>query len=64
VPRGIYVPLPSREREALFTLADNEWRSPREQAAKILVEGLRKAGALPTEPTPITGPLAAVEAGK
>jgi hypothetical protein len=47
--RGIYVPLPSREREALLELADSEWRSPREQAAKFVVEGLRQAGALPSD---------------
>ena len=51
VPRGIYVPLPPQAREALFDWTDNEWRSPREQAAKFVVEGLRSAGALPTEQT-------------
>ena len=61
--RGIYVPLPSREREALFALADSEWRSPREQAAKFLVESLRAAGALPVDqPTNDSRPAAAVEA--
>jgi hypothetical protein len=49
MPRGIYVPLPSREREALFDLADQEWRSPREQAAKFVVDGLKAAGVLATD---------------
>ena len=51
LPRGIYVPLPPQAREALFDWADSEWRSPREQAAKFLVESLRAAGALPAEQT-------------
>jgi hypothetical protein len=61
--RGIYVPLPSREREALFALADSEWRSPREQAAKFVVESLRAAGALPADsPATDPRPTATVEA--
>ena len=49
--RAIYVPLPNEEtRRALIQLAEHEWRNPREQAAKLLVEGLRRAGVLPDEP--------------
>ena len=61
--RGIYVPLPPKEREALFDLADSEWRSPREQAAKIIADALRATGALPAEHPPATdsGPSAALE---
>ena len=46
MPRGIYVPLPDEEREALFDLADREWRRPVDQAIKLISDGLRNAGAL------------------
>jgi len=46
VPRGIYVPLPETEREALFDLADREWRRPVDQAIKLISDGLRNARAL------------------
>ena len=46
MPRGIYVPLPDSEREALFDLADREWRRPVDQAIKLISDGLRSAGAL------------------
>ena len=46
MPRGIYVPLPDSEREALFDLADREWRRPVDQAIKLISDGLRTAGAL------------------
>jgi hypothetical protein len=49
VSRGIYVPLPEPEREALFDLADREWRRPVDQAVKLISDGLRQTGALPTE---------------
>ena len=49
VPRGIYVPLPDQEREALFDLADHEWRRPVDQAIKLISDGLRQAGALPID---------------
>ncbi len=56
MPRGIYVPLPDQEREALFDLADREWRRPVDQAIKLISDGLRTAGALTaeqkTEPAP------------
>ena len=47
MPRGIYVPLPDSEREALFDLADREWRRPVDQAIKLISDGLRREGALP-----------------
>jgi hypothetical protein len=50
--RGIYAPIPTVAREALYELAEREWRDPREQAAKLIVEGLERAGALPRIPTP------------
>ncbi len=43
MPRGIYVPLPDQEREALFDLADREWRRPVDQAIKLISDGLREA---------------------
>ncbi len=46
MPRGIYVPLPESEREALFDLADREWRRPRDQAIKLISDGLRREGAV------------------
>jgi hypothetical protein len=46
VPRGIYVLLPDQEREALFDLADREWRRPRDQASKLISDALRTVGAL------------------
>ena len=46
MPRGIYVPLPESEREALFDLADREWRRPVDQAIKLISDGLRRDGAL------------------
>ena len=46
MPRGIYVPLPESEREALFDLADREWRRPVDQAIKLISDGLRRERAL------------------
>ncbi len=45
--RPIYVPLPDDQtRRALVNVAKREFRDPRAQAAKFIVEGLRRAGAL------------------
>ena len=44
--RNIYVPLSDPAREALYELAEREWRHPKEQASKLLIEGLRRAGVL------------------
>ncbi len=50
--RPIYVPLPDdRTRRALVNIAEREFRDPRAQAAKFIVEGLQRAGAL-TEDQP------------
>ena len=54
VPRGIYVPLPDPEREALFNLADRQWRRPVDQAIKLIADGLRREGALPVADPVIT----------
>jgi hypothetical protein len=50
-PSNVYVPLPSSAADALRELARREFRHPRDQAQKLLVEGLRRAGALPAEPS-------------
>jgi len=42
VRNGIFIPLLDEHREALIDLADREWRRPVDQAAKILIEGLRR----------------------
>ncbi len=45
--RPIYVPLPDEQtRRALVNVAESEFRDPRAQAAKFIVEGLKRAGAL------------------
>ena len=49
MPRGIYVPLPETEREALFNLADREWRRPVDQAIKLISDGIRRERALHEE---------------
>jgi hypothetical protein len=42
----MYLPLTERERAALRALAQTEDRDPRYQAARIVREALREAGAL------------------
>jgi len=42
VRNGIFIPLLDEHCEALFDLADREWRRPVDQAAKILIEGLQQ----------------------
>ena len=45
--RPIYVPLPDEQtRRALVNIAEREFRHPRAQAAKFIVEGLKRAGVL------------------
>jgi hypothetical protein len=50
--RNLYVPLPAPAREALFRLAGQEWRNPKEQAALLLTEALRAHGALSDDTAP------------
>lgn len=53
--RGIYVPVSDpAARRALVNLAEREMRDPRDQAAFLILEGLRAAGALP-EPNHAAG---------
>jgi hypothetical protein len=47
--KGIYVPLYTREREALIKFAMREDRDPRVQAARFIREGLKAAEALPVK---------------
>jgi hypothetical protein len=49
--RAIYVPLSSPLRRALVNLAESEYRDPRDQAAYLILEGLRQRGALPESTT-------------
>jgi hypothetical protein len=64
-PRSFYVPLAGNAAEALRELSRREFRHPREQAALFVVEGLRRAGALPSDQADTdSGPTAALEAVK
>ena len=62
MPSSVYVRLPEQAREALYELADREWRDPRDQAAKLVIEGLRRAGALSEDARQTTAPAGPVEA--
>jgi hypothetical protein len=42
--RSIYVPLPEGAGDRLRELARRELRDPREQAAWLILDGLRRAG--------------------
>jgi hypothetical protein len=45
--RAVYVPLQADVKDALLTLAEREARDPRRQAARLVQEGLIRAGVLP-----------------
>ena len=47
--RALYVQLPEPARDALLQLALREYRHPRDQAAVLLLDGLRRAGLLTRE---------------
>jgi hypothetical protein len=48
--RGIYVPVSDPvARRALVNLAERELRDPRDQAAVLVLEGLRQRGLLPDQ---------------
>jgi len=59
--RSIYVPLPEGAADRLRELARRELRDPREQAAWLILDGLRRAG-LPVNVSPHDR--AAMAAGK
>ena len=44
--RAVYVPLRADVKDALLTLAEREARDPRRQAARLVQEGLIRAGIL------------------
>jgi hypothetical protein len=47
--QSIYRRLPSDARDALVRVAGQQFRSPDDQAALYVVEGLKRAGALPVD---------------
>jgi hypothetical protein len=49
--RSVYVPLRADMKDALLTLAEREDRDPRRQAARLVQEGLERAGVLPITTT-------------
>jgi hypothetical protein len=46
LPRAVHIPLPDDVADALYELSRRQYRHPRQQAAYLLVEGLRRAGVL------------------
>jgi len=63
VQRKIYVMLDPREAGALLDLCQREDRYPQQQAARLIREGLTRAGALPADQSATDSrPAAAVEA--
>jgi hypothetical protein len=50
----MYLDLPESVSDALVNLALSEWRRPRDQATKLLIESLERAGALPKEVSDLT----------
>jgi hypothetical protein len=44
--RWVHVELDERTLEALHVLADRELREPRQQARALILEGLRRSGAI------------------
>ena len=61
----LFIPLQRREFEALFRLAENEYRDPRQQAVVIIRQELERRGMLPQaqpiEPDPRAEALARVK---
>ena len=52
--RAVYVPLRADVKDALLTLAEREARDPRRQAARLLQEGLVRAGVLTDDESRLT----------
>jgi hypothetical protein len=48
--RAVYVPMPPPVKDALYRLAGQELRDPRQQARLLVEEALRRRGVLPAEP--------------
>ncbi len=53
-PRNLYVKLPGDVADALYRVADRQWRHPKDQAGLLIADGLRQLGELPNERTVIT----------
>jgi hypothetical protein len=53
--RAIYVPLPERVASKLRGLARREYRDTHVQATVLIVDGLRRAGLDPAQPTDAPG---------
>lgn len=49
----LFIPLQRKEFEALFRLAENEYRDPHQQAAAIIHKELVRCGLLPAESEPL-----------
>ena len=47
--RWVHVELDEQALKALWSLADRELREPRQQARALILDGLRRAGAIPDE---------------
>jgi len=60
--RAVYVPLRADVKDALLTLAEREARDPRRQAARLLREGLVRAGVLADDIRQTTAPVGPGEA--
>ena len=60
--RAVYVPLRADVKDALLTLAEREARDPRRQAARLVQEGLERAGLLTESTTAPAEPAEAVPA--
>ncbi len=54
--RAVYIPLRADVRDALLTLAEREARDPRRQAARLVQEGLERAGVLTNPKTEAGSP--------
>jgi hypothetical protein len=52
--RGLYVPLSLDEKLAFIDRAEQLYRDPRSEARRLLVEAMRRDGALPAEHTTLT----------
>lgn len=62
-PRNLYVSLPDPAWEALSRAAIREDRRPKEQARRLILDGLRLAGYLDPDPDARAGVQYAAEAG-
>jgi hypothetical protein len=59
--RALYVPIDDRARDALLVLSERQYRRPRDQAALLLVDALRRCGVLADDAEEPSGDLATPE---